>query len=308
MFNNLQLNAKLNLLLAIMFSLIVLVVGSFLAQILSTNAKNTVTDRASLLMETMLSVREYTSEQVKPELASRLETEDRFLPETVPGYSAREVFENLRTRPAYQNFFYKEAAINPTNLRDKADRFETKIIEEFRKNPKNQQTANFREVSGQEFFYIARPIKVSQESCLQCHSDPALAPRSQIATYGDEHGFGWKLNEIVGAQIISIPASDIFSFIRGLQIQVIGSISAFLIVAGIIIDIFLRKTITKPLRSMSQWAKQVSTANTKEEFVHKANDEIGILAASVNRMKVSLEMAMNMLDSQTPKKSDDRKS
>ena len=59
---------------------------------------------------------------------------------------------------------------------------------------------------------------------------------------------------------------------------------------------------------MSQWAKQVSTANTKEEFVHKANDEIGILAASVNRMKVSLEMAMNMLDSQTPKKSDDRKS
>ena len=306
MFNNLQLNTKLNLLLAIMFSFVVLVVGSFLAQILQTNARNTVTNQASLLMETMLSVREYTSEQVNPELAPRLETEDRFLPETVPGYSAREVFENLRTRDEYKDFLYKEATLNPTNLRDKADPFETEIIEEFRQNKTNKQTANFREVSSQQFFYIARPITVSKESCLRCHGDPADAPKSQILTYGDRNGYGWQMNEIVGAQIISVPASKVFNFTRNLQFTVIGSITVFLIATAIIIDIFLRLTITKPLRKMSQWAKQVSTANTKEEFVHKPNDEIGILAASVNRMKVSLEMAMNMLNTQLPNNPTDR--
>ena len=134
---------------------------------------------------------------------------------------------------------------------------------------------------------------------MQCHSDPALAPRSQILTYGDQNGFGWELNEIVGAQIISVPASRIFKMTRELQSSVIGSITLFLIGAGVVINIFLRKTITKPLRHMSQWAKQVSRANTTEEFVHKPNDEIGILAASVNRMKVSLEIAVTKLHSQS---------
>jgi hypothetical protein len=26
-----------------------------------------------------------------------------------------------------------------------------------------------------------------------------------IRTYGDQAGFGWKLNEIVGAQVVSVP-------------------------------------------------------------------------------------------------------
>lgn len=299
MFNNLRINTKLNLLLTVMFSLIVLVIGYFLAQILANNATQKITDQASLLMETMLSVREYTSEQINPELAPRLETEDQFLPQTVPGYSAREVFENLRTRESYKDFFYKEATLNPTNLRDKADPFEEQIIKKFRANLKKGQTSGFRQLPSGKLFYIARPIKVSKESCLECHSDPALAPRSQILTYGDQNGFGWELNEIVGAQIISVPANRIFKMTRELQSSVIGSITLFLIAAGIIINIFLRKTITQPLRHMSQWAKQVSRANTAEEFVHKPNDEIGILAASVNRMKVSLEIAVTKLHSQS---------
>jgi HAMP domain-containing protein len=36
------------------------------------------------------------------------------------------------------------------------------------------------------------------------------------------------------------------------------------------------------------------------EFPQKSQDEIGILAAALNRMKVSLQMAMEMLNSDTP--------
>jgi HAMP domain-containing protein len=49
---------------------------------------------------------------------------------------------------------------------------------------------------------------------------------------------------------------------------------------------------------MAQLSKQVSTGDMKGEFEHPAHDEIGILAASLNRMKVSLEMAMNMLNTE----------
>lgn len=299
MLRNLKLGAKLNLLLLSIFLLIVASSGLFLSIILERNAEQLVADKANLLIETMLSVRNYTSTQVNPELAPRLETEDQFLPQTVPGYSAREVFEGLRKHPEYQDFFYKEATLNPTNLRDKADQFETTIVEAFRNQTDLKEKTGFRSLPGENIFYIARPISISKESCLRCHSTPELAPKSQIATYGDQNGFGWKLHEIVGAQIISVPASKVLNAARQLQFVVIGILSAFLLLAVILINLFLKVTVTNPLKEMAQLAKKVSTGDMTGEFQHKANDEIGILAASLNRMKVSLEIAMDMLKSES---------
>jgi HAMP domain-containing protein len=49
---------------------------------------------------------------------------------------------------------------------------------------------------------------------------------------------------------------------------------------------------------MAQLSRKVSTGEMDGEFEHNANDEIGMLASSLNRMKVSLEMALNMLNSE----------
>ncbi|MGL4882241.1 MAG: Tll0287-like domain-containing protein, partial [Waterburya sp.] len=168
-----------------------------LSIVLQNYAEKVIAERALMLIETMNSVGNYTSTQVNPELASRLETEPIFLPQTVPAYSAREIFERLRSNEEYSQFFYKEATLNPTNIRDQADSFETQIIKAFQNNPESQQQG-FRSIPGGEFFYIARPIKVEKESCLRCHSTPELAPASLVSTYGSSNGFNWKLNDIVG--------------------------------------------------------------------------------------------------------------
>ena len=31
------------------------------------------------------------------------------------------------------------------------------------------------------------------------------APRTVVERYGSENGFGWKVNDIIGAQIVSVP-------------------------------------------------------------------------------------------------------
>ena len=298
MLRNLKLGQKLNLLLSSIFVLIVVLCGLLLSAILERNAEQVVAEKANLLMQGMLSVREYTSSQVNPELASRLETESQFLPQTVPAYSAREVFENLRKNQNYKDFFYKEATLNPTNLRDKADTFESKIVESFRRDSELKETQGFRKIAGGDIFYIARPISISKESCLRCHGIPQNAPQSQLATYGDKNGYNWKLNEIVGAQIISVPASKVFNAARKLQLWVIGILSIFLLAAIFLINFFLKSTVTNPLKKMSQLAQKISTGDMSGEFKHQANDEIGILATSLNRMKVSLQIAMNMLKSE----------
>ncbi len=308
MFRNINLGTKLNLLLGIILLVLTLTISLILSNILQNYAEQIVTDRASLLIETMNSVRQYTSTQVNPELASRLETEKFFIPQTVPAYSAREVFENFRSNEEYSQFFYKEATLNPTNLRDKADKFETKIIESFRDNSNSAglkmvdlQQHGFHTIPGGELFYIARPLAIKQESCLRCHSIPKNAPASQIATYGTDNGFGWKMNEIVGAQIISVPASQVVKQAQNLRWLVLGRVSIFLVLGIILLNIFLKFTITDPINKMSSQSKNLSTGDFSVEFKHKSNDEIGILARSLNRLKVSLKMAMEMIENQSPK-------
>ena len=295
MLKNLKLGSKLNLILLTIVVVIVSVNGLVLSQVLQSNAEAEVTTKALLMIETMGAVRDYTSAQVNPELAPRLEIEEQFLPQTVPAYSAREVFENLRSREEYRNFFYKEATLNPTNLRDKADRFETDIVEKFRERPDLKELSGFRSLASGDLFYVARPISVSKESCLRCHSTPETAPKSQLTTYGSNNGFGWELNEIVGAKMISVPAGAILTNARRLQFLVIGILIAGFLVAVVVLNVFLNRSIINPLTQMAKWSREVSTGNLGADFEHESKDEIGILASSMNRLKVSLEMAMNML-------------
>jgi HAMP domain-containing protein len=295
-FKNLKLAAKLNVIFLCVFLAVIGINSLILSQVLQGNAEHEVTRQASMLLETMGAVRDYTSAQVNPELAPRLETEEQFLPQTVPGYSAREVFENLRKQEEYNNFFYKEATLNPTNLRDKADKFEKTIVDQFRQKNDLKELTGFRDLPGGEIYYVARPIAINKESCLRCHSTPEAAPKSQLATYGSENGFGWQLNEVVGAKIISVPANKILLDARRLQFLVIGILSLGFLLTVIVLNLFLKLAIVSPVTRMAQWSKELSTGQTDAEFKYPSKDEIGILAASLNRLRVSLVMAMDMLN------------
>ena len=297
MLKNLKLGAKFNLLLLLIFIGGIAISGLALSAILERNAQNEVTSKALILLETMNSVRNYTSTQVNPELALRLETETEFLPQTVPAYSAREVFTNFSSKKEYENFFYKEATLNPTNIRDKAYGYETAIVERFRREPDTKELRDLQVLdSGIKVFYVARPLAITKESCLRCHSTPENAPKSQLTTYGKDNGFGWKLNEIVAAQIISVPASEVINNARQSLFLILGIIISIFALAILLVDFLLRRTVIKPLKNMSRTAQNVSTGDMQAEFEHDSNDEIGVLAASFNRMKLSLKMAMDMLD------------
>ncbi len=295
-FKNLNLGTKLNLILVSILIGAIAASGIFLSSILETQIEQEVADKAFLIIETMNSVRNYTSSQVKPELASRLATEAYFLPETVPAYSAREVFEGLRKQSEYQNFLYKEATLNPTNPRDQADPFETKIIQQFRQNQQLREATGFRAIGKDKFYYIARPLAIDKASCLDCHGDPAQAPVNLVSTYGSEHGFGWQLNEIVASQIVSVPASNVYQAAKKLKLMVLGIVAAIFLIAIALINLFLKKSIIQPVKNMAVLSNQISTGDLDLRFNHNSKDEIGILAKSLNRMIQSLKMAIQMID------------
>lgn len=300
MLQKLKLGPKFNLLLALIFIAGLALSGLALSHLLQRRAQAEVATRADVLIETMNGVRDYTTNHIQPILAPQLETSPVFIPETVPAFSATEVFQNLRKASDYRDFFYKEAAPNPTNLRDKADAFEAGLVDKFRSDPKLKELSGFRDLPGGRIFYIAHPLSVKKESCLRCHSTPDVAPKSQLKDYGSESGFGWKLNEIIAAQIVSVPAEEVLDNSHKLLTLIMGTLLAIFVPLMLVMNYMLRRSVIRPIRQIARTAEAVSMGEMDVEFEQQSQDEIGTLAEAFNRMKSSLEISMDMLKRKTP--------
>lgn len=199
-------------LMVMLFLVSVFLLSVTLAHILKGHTYNNVLlQQADMILETMSSVQAYTSNEIQPSLANQVD--HQFFPESVPSYSAQQVFEQLRQNPKYGDFFYKQAVLNPTNLRDKADAFEAMIIEKYRSGEISSEAPSKGTLSTEKehLFYEAKAIDVYKPSCLKCHSTPDVAPDSMLQHYGRDNGFGWQLNEIVGVQIVYLPLNILHS-------------------------------------------------------------------------------------------------
>ncbi len=170
---------------------------------LQANAREEIVQNARLMMEAALASRTYTNTQVKPLLETQLKY--AFLPQTVPAYAATEVFNELRKR--HPDYGYKEATLNPTNPRDRASDWEADVVNVFRQAPTNKELIGERDTPTGRALYLARPIEMSSAACLVCHSTVEAAPKTMIDLYGSANGFGWKFNEVIGAQVVSVPMS-----------------------------------------------------------------------------------------------------
>lgn len=292
----LNLEAKFNVFLTIVFIVGSIVSGSLLFKVLEQHAEAEVSSKAELIIQTMNSVRDYTSGNIAPLLNPRLETDQTFIPETIPAFSATEVFQKLRRNDDYRSFFYKEATLNPTNLRDKVDSFENTLVERFRNEAATKELSGFRDLPGGKIFYIAHPLQIKKESCLRCHSTPNRAPKSLINTYGSDNGFGWKLGDIVAAQVISVPAEEVFNNAQDALKLIMAILIGIFAVILLTVNYLLRRAVIRPIRKMARTAESVSLGQMDSEFEHKSQDEIGLLATAFNRMKSSLEISMKLLN------------
>ena len=294
-FKNTKISTKFNLVIILIFIIGILLSGSTFWMALQQRAEAEVSSKAFVLMENVNAVRNYTQDRINPLLKERLETESEFTPEAIPTFSAREVFEYFRKNPGYESFIFKDAAPNPTNLRDKADGFETKLVKEFQ-TQQTSQKKGWRDFSFGKAFYTARPFTITQPSCLECHSTPDVAPKSLLATYGNKHGFGWQLNEIVAAQIVYVPAEEILRSVRHSFMITLGILIGTFLIVVFSINFLLKRTVIQRIQKIAKTAQAVSLGDLKADFEEDSKDEIGILVIAFNRMKSSVEVAMKLLN------------
>jgi HAMP domain-containing protein len=252
-----KLGAKLTLILSLVFLLGIVASWAVLSRVIEQRAEAEVTARGLVLIEAMNSVRHYTTSLINPLLQDELAASATFIPESVPAFAAREVFETLRANPVYASYLYKEAADNPTNLRDLADPFESQLLAQFQADSALREQSGFTSRDGEHVFYSARPLVVT-ESCIACHGDPADAPASLIATYGPDNGFGWEVGQPIAAQIIYVPASDVIGsaqlWLNVVMIVVIGVFGLVLLA----LNILVRRLVVRPVEAIAAMAQNIS--------------------------------------------------
>ncbi|HET9037247.1 MAG TPA: DUF3365 domain-containing protein [Myxococcaceae bacterium] len=287
------LRLKFNMVLILVFAFGLIASGYVSKRILEANAQEEVTRNAELMMGAALAVRGYTSKQVKPQL--ELQLMRAFLPQSVPAYAATEMFNTLRQQ--HPEYTYKEATLNPTNPRDRAVEWEADIVQQFRNDANRTEIRGTRDTPTGRALYLAKPLKITDPGCIPCHDTPDTAPKSMVAHYGTANGFGWKLGETVGAQIISVPMSVPLAKADQAFRTFMTSLVGVFLLAFIVLNVVLSLLVIRPIVRMSRAADEVSTGNFDvPEFSVGSRDEIGVLATSFNRLRRSLEKAMKLLE------------
>jgi len=291
-----KLLAKFNLILGLVLGAGLAIAAWFSQQLLQKDAQEEVLRQARLMMGAMSSARDYTTNQVKPLLVNQQEHQRSFLPQTVPAFAATESFNYLQ--PQYPDYEYKEAALNPTNPRDRAVDWEADIINTFRNHPTAaKELVGERDTPTGRSLYLARPIQ-ALPPCLECHSTARAAPVAMVRRYGPNNGFGWQPNEVVAAQIVAVPMAVPLRMANQAFQELIIYLAAVFLASLILLDLVLLFTVVRPLRRLSTMADQISVGQMDmPELPVNGKDEVAVLAGSFNRMRRSLERALKMLGS-----------
>ena len=283
---------KINLVMVIVFLAGLAAAYTVADRLLQQNARAEIQDAARIMMESALAVRAYTVSQIKPLLETQMRY--KFLPQTVPSYSATEYFNILRK--TFPEFAYKEATLNPTNLRDRAVDWEVDVVNHFLANSDAKEVMGERDTPTGRTLYLARPLRIADEKCLACHSSVSAAPQTMLDMYGTANGFGWQLKDVIGAQVVSVPYDLPLKRAHAALQNFVYLLVALFVFLFLALNLLLVLLVVRPVRRLAGIADEVSKGNMEApDFPSTGGDEISTLGTSFNRMRRSLVEAMNML-------------
>lgn len=261
--------------------------------LLVANAREESLQHARLLLAASDAAGKYASAHVSPLLENRLKFE--FLPEAVPTFAAIEHLNQLLK--AYPDYSYKQATLNPTNPRNRADGWELPLVSGLRANPAATELVGERRTASGPALYVARPIRIADQACLMCHGAVEDAPRTMRDIYGPVNGFGWKLGETVGAQIVSVPMRVPMQRAAALLQGYLWSMVAVFGFLFLALNVVVHWCVTRRVARLSRVADEISLGRAGAAPIDtRGGDELAGLAKSFDRMRTSLNSAMKMLD------------
>ncbi|WP_244817547.1 DUF3365 domain-containing protein [Caballeronia sp. Lep1P3] len=289
----LSLAVKFNLVFLAVFVIGFVSAGLAARELLRRAAIDETVQNARVLMEAASASQNYTATQITPLLQTQLKY--GFVPQSVPAFSAVETLMALEKH--LSGYAYRSTMLNPTNPRDRPSDWETDVIRHLHDKPELKEVVGLRDTPTGKTLYIARPNRITDAACMECHSVPSRAPRTLIDKYGPDNGFNWAMHEVIGADFVSVPMalpvarSD--ALLRTFLVSLLGVFVLLLVALNVMVHLL----VTRRIRALSRAADQASLGQLDDAtFSERGRDEIASLAASFARMKTSLVEAFRMIE------------
>jgi HAMP domain-containing protein len=286
------LRAKFNIATLAAFAIGFAIAAVLLYRVFIDNAREEVMQNARIMMTAANAIRQYTAVELVPLLPSV--HNGKFVPETVPAFAAQTNFKEVQA--AFDGYTYREPALNPTNPSDRAQDWEADIIRLFRNDSNKKELVVERQTPVGSTLNLARPVTIANAACLTCHNTPETAPAALIRSYGSANGFGWKMDETIGAQIVSVPMTVPLKVARQMYFTFLIILAAMFAIILLILNLMLHYLVITPVKHVSAAADAISLGDENvEPYLKPGKDEISSLSVSFNRMRESLKHAMAMI-------------
>jgi HAMP domain-containing protein len=288
----LSLSIKFNLVFLIIFAIGLTGAGVLANRLLQQQALDETVHDANVLLSAAASMQDYTAAHVTPLLATQIKY--RFVPESIPAFSAIEMLNLLQKE--FPNFSYTSTMLNPTNPRDRPTDWEADVIRQMHDHPKLKEVTGQRDSPAGRTLFLARPSRITDAACMQCHSTPGAAPRTMLDQYGSAHGFGWPMNQTIGAQFVSVPMAESIAQGRAMWRTFMLSMTVVFAVVLVLLNVMVHVLVTRRVELLSRIAEEMSLGKLDGTLPAGGSDEIASLAESFARMQASLVEAFRILN------------
>lgn len=282
-------------------SLILLAVfGIIFISVINVNMKKVAYQEAVRLSQVLVSqnmaVHTFVNAEQKPSFfqAAALENDD-FIPELMSStYMIRKINSHLDSYIPI-DYYYKEVAINARSPQNEARAYEIEALERFRAGEVSE-IEQVIDYDGEKYFVYLQAGESMEEGCLQCHSDPAIAPAGLIEHYGSERSFNRQEGELVSALSIRIPVqaayaganrvSMFLSFVYLLMLALLfGSFSSI-----------VSRTVLAPVYVLDDRVTRMLTRFKVGEDIALDGDEIQKVSAAFDYLEEKLSNAYARLE------------
>ncbi len=244
-------------------------------------------EKGNIIFNYIMAQRDFFREEQRS-LAMEIVEQDRFYPSLMSGFVVTRATWD-RFKKNLPGYIFKQATIDPLFPANKADSDELDIISKFHDDSSKKKMEGVISKKGNDYYYIAKPIRITKKGCLRCHGDPANAPKDQIEEYGTEHGYNWEMGDTVATFIVYVSIDKALEQARRTSavLVLIGAGTILLLI--ICIWFFVNRSVVNPILDLSTRTEEVSLGkNLQETIEHRKNDEIGHLASAINRLRISL--------------------
>jgi len=264
--------AGLGLVMVLMVAFFALALNLHLERLMEGEAR----EKAALILSQVEAIQGYVRASLRPAMY-RLLPEDQFVLEAMStSYITRGVMSDQNL--AREAFIYRRVGVGARNPDYEADEHERAYIERFEADPGLKGVEEFAELNGERYFVTARPQRF-EEACLHCHGAPADAPSELIERYGPTRGFGRKVGDLAGIDLVRLKVQRDLGGIREATLSFAMLFAAGILVLFLTIQGFFHRLVVQNLRRVTGMMHRIFPDEAKQvqEPQHRDDEIEGIL-------------------------------